>query len=297
MIKKTNYNMVLGCPRSGTTFLMHALAAMSKSESVVGRIYPLQVAHIVNQTITEEVRGALAYGLQFSLDSYLDHLNSHRSHAIDQWLRRQMDISELMQAMRHKRHISQLIYKEPFFALAPEFVYHALPGSRIIHIYRDGRDCADSLVRTYDVLSDEKLESLDSAEVVFGCKFDHRYVPWWIEGGEEEAFLACTPYVRAVWMWKEMVKRCHVFFSRPEVEAGGRVMLLKYEDLMFEPEYWGRKAVEHLGGEFSQEVRKRFISAHCKSVGIHKKRAAKEINEANAIAIKELKTYGYEHEN
>lgn len=284
----------MGCPRSGTTFLMDALAAMPESESVIGRIYPLQIAHIVNQPISEDVRQALAYGLEFSLDSYLDHVKSHRSHAVEQWLRRQMGSGELLRALRHKREIRQLIYKEPFLAFAPEFIYNTLPECRLINIYRDGRDCADSLIRTYDVLSDSKLESLRSAEVVFGRKVDHRYVPWWVEDGCEQEFLACSPYVRAVWMWKEMVKRCHDFFSQPEVEKSGRVMLLKYENLMNDPERWGRRVADHLEGKFSKQVRQRFNGAHARSVGIFRRRSKEEIMEANRIAAHELELYGYE---
>jgi len=294
MNRVVRYNVVMGCPRSGTTFLMHALAAMPESESVIGRIYPLQIAHIVNQPISEDVSRSLAYSLEFSLDSYMDHVNSHRFYAVEQWLRRQMNTSELFQSLRHRRGIRQLIYKEPFLAFSPEFVYNALPQSKIIHIYRDGRDCANSLVRTYDVLSDEKLTNLSSAEVVFGRKVDHRYVPWWVEDGREEEFLSHTPYVRAVWMWKEMVKRCHNFFSRPEVIDSGRVLLLKYEDLMDEPGRWGDKITAHLDGKLSSEVRRRFASAHSKSVGVYRKRPTEEVEAATRIALEELKIYGYE---
>jgi len=32
--------------------------------------------------------------------------------------------------------------------------------------------------------------------------------------------------------------------------------LLKYEDLMIHPEYWGKKVDEYLNGEFTSEVKK-----------------------------------------
>jgi len=292
-----NYNIVIGCPRSGTTFLMNALSALPKSESLIGRILPPHIAHIMNQPISSEVANSLAMALVFSLDDHIDYIQSHRSYCVEQWFRKNLPMSELLQSLRHKRKISQLIYKEPFLAFSPRFVYETLPESKVVHIYRDGRDCANSLVRTYDVLTDEKLKSLSSAEVIFGRRHQGGlYIPWWVEAGSEDIFLSCSPYLRAVWMWKEIVKRCHTFFSRPEVERSGRVMLLKYEDLMARPEYWGKRVVEHFGGKCSTEAMKRFTSAHSRSVGNYRKRDPKEIIAANRIAADELKIYGYEND-
>ena len=96
---------------------------------------------------------------------------------------------------------------------------------------RDGRDCAQSLVTTYDVLTDEKLESLDTAEAPVGRRFDHRYVPWWVEPGRDREFLGSVPYVRAIWMWKEIVRRSRAFIYDASVAASGRVLEVRYEQL------------------------------------------------------------------
>ena len=59
----------------------------------------------------------------------------------------------------------------------------ALPDAPIVHIVRDGRDCANSLVESYDVLSDEKLTHLKGSEMRLGRPYDERFVPWWVEEG------------------------------------------------------------------------------------------------------------------
>jgi hypothetical protein len=95
-------------------------------------------------------------------------------------------------------------------------------------------------------------------------------------------------------MWRVMVRRCHDFFSRPDVQASGRVLLLRYEDLMREPAHFGQQVADHLGLTINTRFRKRLMEAHTKSVGVYKKRPSSEIAAANRIAEEELKRYGYE---
>jgi hypothetical protein len=97
------------------------------------------------------------------------------------------------------------VYKEPFLSLAPEFVFDALPDAKVIYIYRDGRDVANSLVESYDVLTDQELTHLRSTEMRLGRSYDERYVPWWVAEGRDDQFIESSPYVRASWMWAYMV--------------------------------------------------------------------------------------------
>jgi hypothetical protein len=291
---KVKYCIVLGCPRSGTTFLMTALRALANSECISGLLIPVSIPHLVNYSLPDYIYNVLAFELEASLQNYLDSgIPSSRFSALHQWLKGYMSSQEFFQALQRKRVVERIIYKEPFLSFAPEFTYRALPDCRILHLYRDGRDCADSLVRTYDVLTDEKLMALNTSEMPIGRKYDARYVPWWVEEGREEEFLGSTPYVRSIWMWKEMVGRCHNFFSQPEVAQTGRVLLVKYEDLVSDSLKCGELIATHFGAKMNRQLEKQIKKAHPQSIGIHKRRDSKEIEEAERIAQAELKLYGY----
>jgi hypothetical protein len=273
---------------------MRVLNTLPDTACVNGIIFPAAVGQLVNQPLPAPIRDALAVEFEQSLRQYLESgFFNARAAAVQKWYAARTGWRGLRAALRGEQHAERLIYKEPFLSFAPDFVYEALPGVRIIHLYRDGRDCADSLVRTYDVLTDEKLTHLRSAEMRFGRKVDHRYVPWWVADGQEDAFLAASPYVRAVWMWKAMVRRCYDFFSRPEVAASGRVLLLRYEDLMRDPFPYGEVVAGHLGVPTSRRFRKRLQEAHTRSIGLHKRRDAAALRAAERVAGDELRRYGY----
>lgn len=289
-----SYNVILGCPRSGTTFLINSLRALPNYECVSGHLIPLSIPHVVNHSLSPEIYQCLLNSFEFSLQDYLSSVAKARFQYLQKWLDNCISTKELIQAFQRKRKIESIIYKEPFLSFAPEYTYNALPNCRIIHIYRDGRDCADSLSRKYKSLTDEKLAQLNTGAMLIGRKYDYRYIPWWVEEGQEEEFLACTPYVRAIWMWKEMVKRCHDFFTRPDVVASGRVMLLKYEDLVNEPDKYGKLVVEHFGSSMNNRIRRKFELAKISSIGIHQKnRDVSEIKSAEKVAGAELELYGY----
>lgn len=290
-----DFGIVLGCPRSGTTFLMRVLNTLPDTECVTGIIFPSAIPQIVNYPLSPEVYRALVVEFKQSLLRYLHSgLFNARAAAVQKWIAAPTGLGGLRKALRGERSVDRLIYKEPFLSFAPAFAHEALPEARIVHIYRDGRDCADSLARSYNVLTDDKLTHLRSAEMRLGRKVDHRYVPWWVEEGQEDAFLATTPYVRAIWMWKTMVRRCHDFFASPSMASSGRVLNLCYEDLMREPLKQGQAVAAHLGVATNKPFYRQLKNAHTRSIGIHRQRSAEEIQAAERIAGDELRLYGYE---
>ena len=287
------YNVIFGCPRSGTTFLFEALNALPNSECSSGHLFPLALAHLVNQNLSPEIYQCIANSFEFSIQDYLEAVYGNRVTSIHRWLLKAMSTPELLQSLKGKRRIERFVYKEPFLGFSPELVYDALPECRIIHIYRDGRDCADSLARKYKVLTDEKLMTLKTAEMPLGRQYDHRYVPWWVEAGKEEEFLSYTPYIRSIWMWKEIVRRCHDFLARPDVLASGRIMTIKYEDLVKAPLELGEQIVNHFRCDMTDQLRAKFNTARQSSINIHRRREPEELKLAEKIAYKELEEYGY----
>jgi hypothetical protein len=290
----TQRAVVLGAPRSGTTFLMGVLNALPAAECVSGNLLPVGIAHLAAQELSDEVREALERSFRVGLADYLTTSLYHaRAAALRKWWTASRGASTLRGAIEGRRVERMLIYKEPFLAFSPQLAYAALPQARLLYIFRDGRDVADSLVRTYGVLSDERLADLESDEVAIGRRVGGRYVPWWVSEGEEDAFLGASPFLRAVWMWREMVRRCGVFFRREDVLASGRVLHIRYEDLIAEPLAEGQRIAEHLGEHVSPMMRRRLANAHPRSVGIHTRLEDGEIAAAEELAGEELRGLGY----
>lgn len=291
-----SHGIVLGCPRSGTTFLMSVLNTIPKFECLSGTLLPVAIPHVVNQPVSKEVYDALTVGFERAIDAYLYSGRYHsRAAALQKWVRAPSGIDNLLRALKGHRDLpGRMIYKEPFLSFAPQFVLDALPDARIIHIVRDGRDCANSLVKSYDVLTDEKLTHLRGSEMRLGRRYDERYVPWWVEDGRDTEFIESTPYVRAIWMWKEMVSRCRAVYGRSGEKSEGQVLVLKYEEFMHDPVTQGHRVLQHFGAAPTAAFEKRIAQARTSSIGKYKKRAVQEIKEAERIARNDLQAFGYE---
>jgi hypothetical protein len=290
-----DYAVVLGCPRSGTTFLMDVLDTLPDTEAIAGNLVPIYVPHALNLDLPQEIRDAMVTGFDIALDIYLQSgMHLSRSAAVRKWNVVGRNLRDLPAALRGERTVDRIVYKEPFLAFAPELAWEALPDVRIVHLFRDGRDCANSLVRSYDVLTDEKLNDLRSSEAPLGRPHRDVYVPWWVEEGDEDLFVGSSPYVRAIWMWKAMVRRCRDFFDRPEVIESGRVLEVRYEDLSRDPLSVGHRIAEHLGVTPTRAFDRRLGGATDASIGKHRNRDPAEIAQAERIAGRELSMLGYE---
>jgi hypothetical protein len=286
--------VVFGAPRSGTTFLMDVLDALPEAECVTGNLFPVGIAHLAAQRLPADTRALLERSFRGAFDDYADSAAYRsRAAALRKWWAAGRRPGALRPALRGARRERALVYKEPFLSFCPDLAFDALPASRLVYLVRDGRDVADSLLRKYDVLSDEKLAGLETNEAPIGRRHGELYVPWWVAAGEEDAFLGADQYVRATWMWNEMNARCEAFLDRPEVRASGRVLTVSYEELMEDPVERGRAVIEHLGVRMSGGARERLEEAHVRSFGIHRRRDASSIRQAETVAAGQLSRLGY----
>jgi hypothetical protein len=284
------YAAVLGAPRSGTTFLMRFIDTMPRTEAVSGNLLPTLIPHLVNQELPESAQAALRWAFQRALDDYLESgLFNSRTAVLRKALVARLP---LVSVDGRARSLQLIVYKEPFLAFAPAYTLDALPGARLINIVRDGRDVANSLVRSYDVLTDEKLR-LRTTESPLYRDLDGRPVPWWVAEGREREFLDATPYVRSIWMWSEMVGRCRRCFAEPAVAASGRVLRVAYEQLIADPTGESERIADHLGIPMTKRMRRQAAAASDSSVGSHRRRDPGEVAEAERVAGDELRANGY----
>lgn len=273
---------------------MEALEALPRTGCLSGVVYPISAIQLLDSPLPPEVRSVLVTEFERSLDVYLrsGEFNS-RSAAIRKWATERGSIIQFKDALMGRRYIDKFIYKEPFLSLVPSLAVESLPGAPIVYIYRDGRDVANSLDRSYRVLTDNRLTDLRSTEMRVGRKFDYRFVPYWVEKGREAEFLSSSPYVRCIWMWAVMVKQCREYFEQSGIVSSGQVLNIKYEEFMSDPVGGGEMIAKHFGAEPTKAYIKRLRRGNTDSIGKYRKRDYRELDEAMRVAGKELEMHGY----
>ena len=199
---------------------------------------------------------------------------------------------------RRRRPIEDLVmvYKEPFTTFGTLPLAGHFPGSMFIHIIRDGRDCADSLCRTYPhALSDRILRNpllwrQECAEIGVSRRWKEWYLPWWLPEGEEEEFAAMPQFCRHVRMWKEMVRRGR----QTEKETGSeRYLEVRYENMCRNPAAAADEIARFLGAQPSKRYRKRLSQVRTRSIGVHREQPTEIIAAANRIGAPLLEELGY----
>lgn len=265
---------------------MRAIAAARHTHAVTGGLFPPTIPHLLNQSIDQETRRLLVEALPSALCEHARRLSQSRGHALLEATRRNKPLRELF-SWRGSSSCSTFVYKEPFLAFAPELATQ--PGFRSVYLVRDGRDCALSMVKTYNVLSDDAIRTTASLESPIARHFDGFRIPWWVTTGREEEFVTSTQFVRATWMWAAMVGR---LLDAPE-RTHQALLVVKYETLMADPVVVGTQIFEHLGIEGTSSSRRRLRSGHANSISAHMQLPAAERRAATLIAARELKAFDY----
>lgn len=286
---------IMGCPRSGTTFLSHCIGAISETEEFIGALAPPRLMHFLGSPASEGTREAVLDSVRDIFWQALIRRVNFRDHRLAQLYQRQISVRDFLSPAKMEGKL--FCYKEPFLCFAASAFADAFPQAKFIHIIRDGRDNADSLDRSYTyALSDEVLQSEElsynkNSEIGHWHKKNGFNFPWWVEENMETTFRNSSKYGRYILMWKEMVERGRQLKTTlPE----SRYLELRYEDFVQTPIEYGQRIRAFLGTPDSARFRKKLSHAFKGSVNIAKKNQSEEKRaEAQAIAGDMLATLGY----
>jgi len=138
---------------------------------------------------------------------------------------------------------------ETSFVLAAAL--RAYPDALAVHVVRDGRDVATSLLER-GWLSAERTGA-DDAGLAFGP-----YARFWVEPGREQEFSEVSDATRAAWAWRRYVTAA--------AAVPARTAVVRYEQLVSDPAAAAAPVAERLGAD-AELVTAAFARAHDTSAG------------------------------
>lgn len=180
---------VVGSPRSGTTFLAGAIGSLSGFLDL-GEVAPVKAAVPDLATLPPEEAARR--------------------------LRRALAVARRAGLVGSVRPVEQT----PELAHVVRAIPLAFPAARIVHIVRDGRDVACSLLEK-PWLRREQV-AVDDAGVPYGA-----YARFWVEPERRAEFETASDARRAAWVWRSYVGAART--------AGVPMIELRYEELAADP--------------------------------------------------------------
>jgi hypothetical protein len=286
---------IMGCPRSGTSVLADCIGLLPNMIVRIGTLANDRIAHLLGSgELPPSIEEHLLWAERAIF--WRAFVEMHMSSI---WALRDMVRARSWRVWRRSRRpISEFLfgYKEPFLIFAAEPFAKHFSKAKFVHIIRDGRDCADSMLRTYaHALTNEVLRSpflwrLKGSEIGVARKWQGWFLPWWLERGAEEAFLSLPPFGRYVWMWEVMVRRGQ---ELAPLLGPQRLLEVRYEEFCKRPAEVGQRLVEFLqipsGGAYRRYLR----SVNTRSVGCHRRRSRGLLVQSEKVGSPLLAELGY----
>lgn len=210
---------VIGSPRSGTTFLAGAIGSVAGFVDL-GEVAPVKAA--------------------------VPELAAMPPDAAARRLRRILAVARRVGLVGSVRAVEQT----PELAHVATALPLAFPDSVTIHIVRDGRDVACSLLEK-SWLRREQTRT-DDAGLPYGS-----YARFWVEPERRAEFETASDARRAAWVWRSYVTAAR---------AAPKAIEVRYEELASDPDSVARTLAERLGtppGPLTSALR----DVHASSVG------------------------------
>jgi hypothetical protein len=200
--------LIIGAPRSGTTFLGSSIGRMPEISYHLEPRLTKAAARCVYDGSWSERRCAAVFRVSYSV--------------------------LLLAALDGGRRFAE---KNPENSFVVPFLSRALPAAQFVHIIRDGRDAAVSHAEK-PWLADE---SSGSGRRGAGGQLWGSQPRWWVERDRRDEFAAASNIVRSAWCWRRFTEAAlDGLASLP----ARRVTEVRYESLVSDPD----SAADQLAG-------------------------------------------------
>lgn len=238
---------VVGSPRSGTTFLAAAIGSL-RGFVDLGEVAPLKAAAPELAALSpEDAAGRL---------------------------RRMLAVSRRVGLVGAVRGVEQT----PEVAHLVEAVALAYPEARVVHVVRDGRDVACSLLDK-GWLGSGKVGA-DDAGIAYGA-----YPRFWVVPDRRAEFTAASDATRAAWAWRSYVSAAR--------RASSRALEVRYERMTSQPAAVADELAHHLGAH-AAPLASALGKAHSASVGrFRRELSGEQLADVVAEAGDLLRDLGY----
>jgi len=220
---------IVGSPRSGTSFVARAIGSLPGFVDL-GEVTPLKAA------IPELSKAALPEA--------------------SQGVRHRLEMVRRLALVRGLRSVEQT----PEFAFVLPAAMDAYPKALAIHMIRDGRDVACSLLERGWLRKNHA--GRDDVHQPYGA-----YARFWVEPELAGSFEDVSDARRAAWAWRR-----YVAAVRQQHE---RVIEVRYEHLVADGEGVAREIAGHLGVPF-EPLARAFEAVHGDSVGRYRNELSSE---------------------
>ena len=214
---------VVGSPRSGTTMLGQSLGSAPGFVDL-GEVAPLKAA--------------------------LPDLAGLPEDEASRRLRHVLERTRGLALVRGLRGVEQT----PEMAFLVGAGLRAYPRARVVHIVRDGRDVACSLLERGWLSAGH--EGHDDAHLLYGAQ-----ARFWVELGRAQEFEHASDATRAAWAWRRYVSA-----ARQPVD---RVLELRYEQLVADPGGAAALIATHIDAP-REALAEALTRVHDRSVGRHR---------------------------
>jgi Sulfotransferase family len=203
--------LVIGAPRSGTTFLAGCIGRMPEISYHFEPRLTKAAARCVYDGSWSERRAAAVFRLSYS--------------------------ALLLAALDGGRRFSE---KNPENSFVVPFLATALPGAQFVHIVRDGRDVAVSHAEQPWL----SAASSGAGRRGRGGQLWGPYPRWWVEQDRREEFVAVPDVVRSAWCWRRFTEAAlHGLASLP----ADRSIEVRYESVVRDPAGTARLLADFIG--------------------------------------------------